>query len=152
MKTIASPAILPVVLALAGACAGCLAIKTEHEVKPIQITMDVNLKVDKALDEAIEHEQRQKPAYFDELNRLRESGKVGFDRNGSLVPRLELTDAESDVLEEASAAWTTRLAEIAKKEGKSIAEVRRGFADKMFARMPAGSWYQDESGAWVQKK
>ncbi len=29
---------------------GCLSIKTEHEVKPIHITMDVNLKVQKELE------------------------------------------------------------------------------------------------------
>ena len=137
---------------LAALCAGCLAIKTEHEVKPIKISMDVNLKVDKALDSAIESEQKQKPAYFDAIQRMREEGKIGFDRNGSLVPRLELTGEESDTLEEATAAWTTKLAEIAKKEGKSIAEVRRGFAEKVFSRMRAGSWYKDESGAWQQKK
>ena len=150
MKNTAIPAAIPALLLLA--CAGCLAVKTEHKVEPIQITMDVNLKVDKALESAIENEQRQKPAYFDEIKRMRDEGRIGFDRNGSLVPRLELTAAESDTLEEATAAWTTKLAEIAKKEGKSISEVRRGFAEKMFARMPAGAWYQDESGAWAQKK
>ena len=139
-------------LASAALCAGCLAIKTEHEVKPIKIEMDVNLKVDKALDSAIENEQRQKPAYFDKLQQMREEGKIGFDRHGSLVPRLELTGEEADTLEEATAAWTTKLAEIAKKEGKSIAEVRRGFAEKSFSRMRAGTWYKDESGAWQQKK
>jgi len=144
--------ILPLLLAAAALGAGCLAIKTEHEVKPIKIEMDVNLKVDKALDSAIESEQKQKPAYFDAIQRMREEGKIGFDRNGSLVPRLELTGEESDTLEEATAAWTTKLAEIAKKEGKSIAEVRRGFAEKVFSRMRAGSWYKDESGAWQQKK
>ncbi len=30
---------------------GCLAIKTEHEIKPIHITMDVNLKVQKELED-----------------------------------------------------------------------------------------------------
>ena len=30
---------------------GCLSIKTEHEIKPIHITMDVNLKVQKELDD-----------------------------------------------------------------------------------------------------
>ena len=143
---------IPLLLLAAGLCAGCLAIKTEHEVKPIKIEMDVNLKVDKALDSAIENEQRQKPAYFDKLQRMREEGKIGFDKNGSLVPRLELTDEETDTLEEASAAWTTKLAEIAKTEGKSLSEVRRGFAEKVFARMRAGTWYKDESGAWQQKK
>ena len=31
-------------------CAGCFSIKTEHEIKPIHITVDVNLKVQKELD------------------------------------------------------------------------------------------------------
>lgn len=138
--------------AFAALGAGCLAIKTEHEVKPIKISMDVNLKVDKELDSAIESEKHQKPAYFDEIRRMQEEGKIGFDRNGSLVPRTELSPAEADILEEAGAAWTTRLAEIAKKNGTSIAEVRRGFAAKILERMPAGTWHQDETGAWTQKK
>ena len=33
------------------AAAGCLSIKTEHEVKPIHITLDVNLKVQKELED-----------------------------------------------------------------------------------------------------
>lgn len=35
-------------LALAGS--GCLSLKSQHEVKPIHITMDINLKVDRELD------------------------------------------------------------------------------------------------------
>jgi hypothetical protein len=38
-------------VSLAGLAAGCLSIKTEHEIKPIHITMDVNLKVQKDLEE-----------------------------------------------------------------------------------------------------
>jgi len=30
---------------------GCLSVKTEHEIKPIHITMDVNLKVQKELED-----------------------------------------------------------------------------------------------------
>jgi hypothetical protein len=30
---------------------GCLSIKTEHEIKPIHITMDVNIKVQKELED-----------------------------------------------------------------------------------------------------
>ena len=81
-----------------------------------------------------------------------ESGKVGFDRNGSLAPRLELTQEESDILEEATAARTTRLSEIAKETGSTLSAVRKSHGEKMLARMPAGTWFQDESGAWAQKK
>ena len=30
---------------------GCLSVKTEHEIKPIHITMDINLKVQKDLED-----------------------------------------------------------------------------------------------------
>lgn len=46
--------LVPAVLlaALAGSVvSGCLSIKTEHEIKPIHITMDVNLKVQKDLED-----------------------------------------------------------------------------------------------------
>ena len=40
---------------------GCIQVKTESEIKPIHITMDVNLKVDKDLDKAFADENHQKP-------------------------------------------------------------------------------------------
>ncbi len=36
---------------MALAAGGCLSVKTEHEIKPIHITMDVNLKVQKELED-----------------------------------------------------------------------------------------------------
>jgi hypothetical protein len=43
---------LLVLLPLAVALGGCLSVKTQPiEVKPIHITVDVNVKVDKALDD-----------------------------------------------------------------------------------------------------
>lgn len=39
-----------VAAALGAPTTGCLSVKTEHEVKPIHITLDVNLKVEKELD------------------------------------------------------------------------------------------------------
>ena len=50
-KTYAGTAFAAIVLA--GLCAGCWThheIKTESEIKPVHITIDVNVKVDKALD------------------------------------------------------------------------------------------------------
>lgn len=44
--TLALPALLPLCLG------GCISVKTEPiEVKPIHITVDVNVRVDKALDD-----------------------------------------------------------------------------------------------------
>jgi hypothetical protein len=44
---------LLLLLPLAISMPGCMSIKTQHEVKPIHITMDVNVKmtVEKALDD-----------------------------------------------------------------------------------------------------
>lgn len=43
---------LSVLLVLSSALGGCLSLRTEPiEVKPIHITVDVNVKVDKALDD-----------------------------------------------------------------------------------------------------
>ena len=43
-------------IAAAVCAAGCFSVKTESEIKPIHITMDVNLKVDKALEKAFADE------------------------------------------------------------------------------------------------
>jgi hypothetical protein len=45
--------LIPLLLPLTLALGGCMTIKTQHEVKPIQITMDVNVKmtVEKALSD-----------------------------------------------------------------------------------------------------
>ena len=51
-KTYAGTAFAAIVLA--GLCVGCWThheIKTESEIKPVHITIDVNVKVDKALDD-----------------------------------------------------------------------------------------------------
>jgi len=44
---------LLILLSVAFASGGCVSLKTEHEVKPIHITMDVNVnvKVEKALED-----------------------------------------------------------------------------------------------------
>ncbi len=44
--------VLPVMALVALGMAGCLNVKTEPiEVKPIHITVDVNVKIDRALDD-----------------------------------------------------------------------------------------------------
>ena len=51
-----------ILAATAALCAaGCIQLKTESEIKPIHITMDVNLKVDKDLDKAFADENNEKP-------------------------------------------------------------------------------------------
>jgi hypothetical protein len=50
MKRIRRQVFVALLLVSAAALGGCLSIKTEHEIKPIHITMDVNLKVQKELE------------------------------------------------------------------------------------------------------
>ena len=52
MKRVHRHAFVFLLLFMAGSVVGgCLSIKTEHEIKPIHITMDVNLKVQKELED-----------------------------------------------------------------------------------------------------
>ncbi len=153
MKTLPSPALfLPAAaLVLAGACTGCLAIKTEHEVKPIQITMDVNLKVDKELDKDIEKEKKEPPKHMEELKAMNARGAVGMDNRGYLVARGELSDDERDIVEDMNAKRRVRMGEIAEQTGAKRADVEKMRAEKMLEHLPAGAWYQDAAGAWKRK-
>ena len=148
MKTLSAPLLLSV-LALSGA--GCLAIKTEHEVKPIQITMDVNLKVDKELDKDIEKEKKEPPKHMEELKAMNARGAVGMDNRGYLVARGDLSDDERDIVEDMNAKRRVRIGEIAESTGAKRADVERMRAEKMLEHLPAGAWYQDAAGVWKRK-
>jgi len=49
MRRMRRAVVVGILMALAAG--GCLSVKTEHEIKPIHITMDVNLKVQKELED-----------------------------------------------------------------------------------------------------
>ena len=148
MKTLSAPLLLSV-LALSGA--GCLAIKTEHEVKPIQITMDVNLKVDRELDKEIAKEKKEPPKHMAEIKAMSDRGAVGMDNRGYLVARGDLSDDERDIVEDMNAKRRVRIGEIAESTGAKRADVERMRAEKMVEHLPVGAWYQDASGAWRRK-
>lgn len=151
MSTLPSPALLLAVLALSGPVAGCLAIKTEHEVKPIQITMDVNLKVDKELEKEIEQEKKAPPKHMAEIKAMGERGAIGMDNRGYLAVRGELSDDEREIVEDANAKRRVRMGEIAEQTGAKRADVEKMRAEKMLEHLPAGAWYQDASGNWKRK-
>lgn len=147
----ASP--FPLLLACAALCgAGCLAIKTEHEVKPIQITMDVNLKVDKALEQDLEKERKAPPKHVETVKDLFARGAVGMDNHGYFVVRGDLADAERDLVDDVNAQRRIRMKEIAEETGATRADVEKKRVEKMRERLAAGSWMQDDAGAWIQKK
>jgi len=144
---------IPLLLACAAfAGAGCLAIKTEHEVKPIQITMDVNLKVDKALDQEIAKEKKAPSKNFEAVKALIDRGAVGMDNRGYLVAREDISDDEKDMLEDVNAQRRVRMSEIAAETGAKRADVEKMRVEKMRLHLPSGAWIQDEAGEWAQKK
>jgi len=140
--------------ASAAAIAGCIQVKTESEIKPIHITMDVNLKVDRELDKAFADETKAAPqGDYKRIKELIDRKAVGVDSKAMLVEREGATDDDRIFVADANARRMKRFSEIAKKNGTSLDLVQRRHAAKMREHMAAGSgaWYQDDSGAWLQK-
>ena len=147
---------------LAATCvAGCFSVKTESEVKPIEvkpihITMDINLnvKVDKELDKAFADENQRKPqGNFVAIKEMLDRQAAGISNRGMLEARDKATDADHLLIAESNARRMKRFADIAKSTGATLDTVQRRHAAKMRERLPAGSgvWYQDDSGKWLQK-
>ena len=132
---------------------GCLSVKTEHEVKPIQITMDVNLKLDKALEQELEKEKKAPSKTFEQLKAMYARGVVGMDNRGYTVIRGDVSDEERDIVEDMNAKRRVKIGELAESNGKKRAEVEKAIAEKVRDNyLNAGEWYQDDAGKWVQKK
>lgn len=129
----------------------CLAVKTEHEVKPIHITMDVNLKVDKEIDKAFSENKRpEPPKRFKDICALLDRKVVGLDNRGYIAARGELTDDEKLLVAEENEVRRKRYQEIAEKSGVSLeaAEKRGAAKSREYAPAGKGILYQDENGNW----
>lgn len=127
--------------------AGCLSVKTEHQVKPIEINMNINLKLDKQLEEMVAKEE--KPS----IRTLMDNGVVGIDNKSMLVPRGNLSSAEFETIFEANSKRKERLAKMAEENGTTYDEIAASAAEKFVSRLPEGKgiWYQTPAGDWVQK-
>ena len=154
MKT----SVLPLAVILA-ASAGCLSVKTEHEIKPVEvkpihITMDVNLKVDKELDKAFGEEDR-KPSQgdFKAVKDLLDRGAAGYTNLALLEARASATDDDRMLVAEDNLRRQKRYAQIAKDSGVSVEAVQKRRAAQMRERLPEGSgvWIQAEDGSWSQR-
>ena len=146
------PALLATTALLA--TAGCFSVKTESEIKPIHITMDINLKVDKELDRAFADENQAKPkGPFKEVKAALDRQVAGLAANGLLVARRGATDDDKIVIAEANVRRQKRIEEIAKSSGLSLEAVQKRHARRMRERLAPGSgvWYQDDAGTWRQK-
>ena len=146
---------LNIAVALAAACtAGCISVKTESEIKPIHITMDVNLKVDKELDKAFADESQQKPkGDFAAVKAMLDRQAAGITNRAMLEARDKATDADHLLIAESNARRLKRFSDVAKANGVSLETAQKRHAAKMRERLAAGSgvWYQDDTGKWLQK-
>ena len=134
--------------------AGCFTVKTESEIKPIHITMDVNLKVDKELDKAFADENMKKPkGNFTEVKALLDRKVAGFTNKAMLEAREGATDDDKITIAESNARKLKRFNEIAKSSGIALETVQKRSAKKFAEKIPAGSgvWLQAEDGSWFQK-
>ena len=72
---------------------GCISVKTESEIKPIHITMDVNLKVDKELDKAFADENLKQPqGNFAAVKSMLDRKVAGVSNKALLEARTGATD------------------------------------------------------------
>ena len=133
---------------------GCFTVKTESEIKPIHITMDVNLKVDKELDKAFANEDMKKPqGDFKEIKALLDRKVAGINSQALLEARAGATDDDRILIAESNAKRLKRFNQIAKDSGVSLDAVQKRSAKKLAEKIPAGSgvWLQSEDGSWSQR-
>lgn len=138
--------------ALALIVGGCISVKTESEIKPIHITMDVNLKVDKDLDKAFEGEKKASPKGDFKVWKDLVDRKVAGITNGALLEARPGASGDDRIsIMEQNAKAMKRMNEVAKENGVSIESVMKRRVEKSRENIPVGCWYQLDDGTWVQK-
>ena len=136
------------------AAVGCISVKTENEIKPIHITMDINLKVDKEIDKAFADENQTRPqGAFKPIKEMLDRKVAGVNNKAMLEARAGATDDDKILIAESNARKMKRLSAIAKDSGVALEAVQKRSAKKFVEKIPVGSgtWYQDDAGTWLQK-
>ena len=143
--------LIPVMLVVVSSV-GCIQLKTESEIKPIHITMDVNLKVDKELDKTFAAEdQQQANGDYAAVKALLDRKVAGFTNTAMLEAREGATDDDKITIVEENAKRLKRFREVAQKSGTSIEAVQKRRVVKLREKSAAGTWLQSDDGTWKQK-
>lgn len=142
--------IIPAVLVIV-ATVGCIQLKTESEIKPIHITMDVNLKVDKELDKAFANEDQQQKGDYAAIKAMLGRKVAGYTNQAMLEARDGATDDDRITIAEENARRLKRFREVAQKSGTSIEAVQKRRLLKLREKAEAGTWLQSDDGKWAQK-
>ena len=133
---------------------GCISVKTENEIKPIHITMDVNLKVDRELDKAFADENHAKPkGNYMLIKDMMDRKIAGLTNAALLEARAGASDDDRIAIAEENAKRLKRFSEIAKSSGVELKAVQQRYTKKFCEKIPSGSgvWIQAEDGTWSQK-
>ena len=148
MKT----SIYALAIAAAFAFCGCFTVKTESEIKPIHITMDVNLKVDKELDRVFADENARKPnGDFKVAKDLVDRKAAGFTELAMLEAREGASEDDRISIAEENQRRLRRFQDVASSSGASLEAVQRRRARQIREKLSPGAWYKDDSGTWRQK-
>ena len=114
--------------------------------------MDVNLKVDKDLDKAFADENQKSPkGDFKAMKDLLDRKVAGITSVAMLEARPGATDDDKIAIADENAKRLKRFNSVAKTNGTSLETVQKRHVVKMRERIPAGTWYQDDAGKWLQK-
>ncbi len=154
------------------AAAGCIKTQSEVEVKPIeikpvQITIDLNVKIDRELDAALAAKpattgaKTEKERLFNSIRERREAlteyrakGVFGENNLGLLelrVPPAETT-AEAVLLMAAENSDRTRLYAVIAEEQKTTPDfVAARRAARSVEKAAPGTWVQSREGVWSKK-
>ncbi len=155
-------------LAVALAAAGCTpTIKTQNEItiKPMQLTVDINLKVDQAITNALSSDAPAPAPATDDLRARRRARRdsvktwkarewVGENNQGLLELRVEPAQVTGDVTMTVAAEnedRRTAFARVAREQNSTPDFVARHWAARMADRAEAGTWLQDPKGEWSRK-
>lgn len=93
------------------------------------------------------------PAAAASLEELRKSGVVGERFDGLAVVREAGADASVEAtLREINEKRQKIYAERAKAQNVPAVEVGKVYAAEILQKAPAGTWFLDAAGKWVQKK
>lgn len=143
--------LIPVVI-VAVSTVGCIQLKTESEIKPIHITMDVNLKVDKELDKTFASEdQHQAKGDYAAIKTLIDRKAAGFTNTAMLEARDGATDDDKMTIAEANLKRMKRFREVAQKSGSTLEAVQKRRVLKLREMAAPGTWLQGDDGKWSQK-
>ena len=85
------------------------------------------------------------------LDAARSQGLVGEANSGYIAVVNQSTPELEKLVAEVNAKRKAEYARIAKRNNIDIAQVAARAAEKLEARLPAGAYYQDARGRWVQK-